>query len=437
VVVAYRLKNWLKGLFRKPWKALQRMPGRLTLNAARAAVRVVPGINIDRDILYPPTGVYPSTAEWVSSSGNRTGADFRPVDVCYTADHLLPKTVHQQVRRQFLMDEAYPCPATFVARIPGGRVLNEGLVITPDNQLLDDISVNFGEPLEAKLEYVRREWTWRPLTDVKGTVAVLSTTGATLYYHWLFQLLPRFELIKRSGVDLNSIDYFLVNSKKAPFQRESLEALGIDQRRIIESSTVAYLRASTLVVPSVPLWGGCYAPWMREFLRNTFLRGVDNEMGPATRRLYISRGSAGYRRVLNQADVVRLLDQFGFEEAKFEAMSVQQQAATIASCEVIVAPHGGGLSNLIFCRPATKVIEIYSPELVAGYFWKISALLGLDYYYLLGKGSPSSSDVDYPQSWNASADIEVDLDRLRETLELANVHPIKGDRAQSRNIQSR
>lgn len=435
MAVTYRLKNWIKGLFRKPWKTLLGMPDRLRLVTARVAVRIVPRINIDPDILYPPEGVCASTADWVAGKGRAEGADFRPVDPCYAANHLLPRTVHQQVRRQFLMDEVYPCSATFVARIPGGRVFYEGLVITPDNQLLDDVSINFGEPLEAKLEYVRRNWTWRPLTDVKGTVAVLSTTGAELYYHWLFQLLPRFELIKRSGVELSSIDYFLVNSNKSPFQRESLVALGIDQRKIIESSKVPYLRASTLVVPSVPLSGGCYAPWMREFLRRTFLPDVDDKAVPATRRLYISRGSAGYRRVLNQADVVHLLGQFGFEEAKFESMTVRQQAATIASCEVIVAPHGGGLSNLMFCRPATKVIEIYSPELVAGYFWKISALLGLDYYYLLGKGPPSSSDVDYPQSWNASADIEVDLDRLRETLELANVHPIKDDGPH--NVQSR
>jgi Glycosyltransferase 61 len=437
MAVAYRLKNWLKGLFRKPWKAILRLPDRLKLIAARAAVRLVPGINIDRDVLYPPTAICASTAEWVLSNGKTTSGDFRSVDVGYTANHPLPKTVQQTVRRQFLMDEAYSCPSTFVARIPGGRVLGDGLVITPDNEILDDISIDFGKPLEAKLANVGREWTWRPLTEIEGTVAVLSTTGAMLYFHWLFQLLPRFELIRRSGIDLNSIDYFLVNSNKSRFQRESLETLGIDSRRIIESSAVPYLRASTLVVPSVPLWGGCYASWMREFLRSTFLVDADVEIGTANRRLYISRGSAGYRRVLNETDVIRLLDEFGFEEAKFEEMSIRQQAATIASCEVIVAPHGGGLSNLIFCRPATKVIEIFSPQLVAGYFWKISALLGLDYYYLLGKGSPSSGDVDYPQSWDARADIEVDLDRLRETLALANVHPIKAERARSRNVGSR
>jgi capsular polysaccharide biosynthesis protein len=405
------------------------MPDRLLLIAARTAVRFVPRMNIDRDVLYPPTGVCASTVDWVLSSNNRSGSDFRPVDVSYDANYALPKTVHRQVRRQFSIDETYCCPSTFVARIPGGRVLGEGLVITPDDQLLDDISIDFGAPMELKLARVRRKWAWRPLTDIKGTVAVLSTGGAMLYYHWLFQLLPRFELLKRSGIDLNSIDYFLVNGNKAPFQQESLDALGIDRHKIIESSKVHYLRAGTLLVPSVPLAAGCYPPWMREFLRSTFLQDADSEIRGATRRLYISRGSAGYRRVLNETDVVRLLDRYGFKEAKFEAMSVRQQASAMASCEVIVAPHGGGLSNLVFCRPGTKVIEIFSPELVAGYFWKISAQLGLDYYYLLGKGSPSSSDADYAQSWNAHTDIEVDLERLKETLALADVHQIENARA--------
>ncbi len=95
----------------------------------------------------------------------------------------------------------------------------------------------------------------------------------------------------------------------------------------------------------------------------------------------------------------------------------------MAVSEAIVAPHGGGLSNLVFCRPGTKVIEIFSPELVAGYFWKLSNQLGLDYYYVLGKGSSETKDPGYAQSWNARTDIEVDLESLRDTLSLANIHP--------------
>ena len=93
----------------------------------------------------------------------------------------------------------------------------------------------------------------------------------------------------------------------------------------------------------------------------------------------------------------------------------------MASCEVVVAPHGGGLSNLVFCSPGTKVIEIFSPELVAGFFWKLSNQLGLEYYYLLGKGDPATRNSDYEQSWEALTDIEIELDMLKRTLELANI----------------
>ena len=79
------------------------------------------------------------------------------------------------------------------------------------------------------------------------------------------------------------------------------------------------------------------------------------------------------------------------------------------------------MSNLVFCMPGTKVVEIYSPELVATYFWRLSNRLDLDYYYMLGNGSPTTLDTDYPQSWDSRTDIEVDLDLLQQTLTLAEI----------------
>jgi capsular polysaccharide biosynthesis protein len=424
LLITYRLKASLKALLRMPWRRLRRLPSRVALAFARTAVRVLPQIDIESYILYPPSRYCASTNAWVERYGRPIGAEFRPVDVCYTAIHSLPKTISSNIRQQLMSDRTYPCPDTFVGVIPHGRVLGQGLVITPDDQLIDDLSVDFGEPFEAKLARVREQWTWRALTKVEGRVAVLSTAGAMLYYHWLFQLLPRYELIKRSGIDLNSIDYFLVNSIEAPFQKESIKSLGIDNRKIIESTAIHYLRATSLIVPSVPLSAGCFPLWMRTFLRSTFLDRSDDNTRSRKRRVYISRRNARYRRVLNEGEVIRLLKQFGFEQVEFEALSIQQQAQTMASSDVIVAPHGGGLSNLVFCRPGTKVIEIFSPELVAGYFWKLSVQLGLDYYYLLGKGTRLTAEPNYEQSWDARTDIDVDLTSLGETLELATVSAV-------------
>ena len=234
----------------------------------------------------------------------------------------------------------------------------------------------------------------------------------------MFQLLPRFELIRLAGFNIDEIDYFLVNGLQSKFQIETLQILGLGPERLIQSSNVPYLQARRLIAPSVPLAHGCYRPWMVQFLRRSFLG--DTDIAPH-RRVYISRCAAGYRSVLNEPSVTKLLCSRGFEILSLETLSVRQQAALMAECSVIVAPHGGGLSNLVFCSPGTKVIEIFSPELVAGYFWQICNQLDLSYYYIIGDGGPNTLNSDYPQTWDARADIKVDLTILEKTLKMAHV----------------
>jgi capsular polysaccharide biosynthesis protein len=422
----YQLKNSIKDRLRPSWWMLKRRVNGIGLLFARGFFRLFPMSSfVEKEGLYPPTRFCRSTSHWMAMYGEKIGASYIPVDPTCTVSNDLPRTPHPRLRQQLVMDRDYEWPATFVVSIPNGRVWGSGYIITPDDQLLDDLSCDFRAErwsLFPKTSSVVRYWRWSKLTKIDARVAVLSTDGADIFYHWFFQLLPRFELMRRAGIDLEHIDYFVVNDLSKSFQRESIRALGIGQNKIIESSKIPYLRARELVVPSVPIGGGCYRPWMCQFLRTTFL-GDDGggKSWTAPRRLYISRGLASYRRVLNEDDVINLLRQYGFEETKLEGLSLQQQAATMASCEAIVAPHGAGLSNIVYCEPGTKLIEIFSPELVNGIYWRLASQLGLDYYYIVGEGSSATQDEDYPQSWDARADILVDLSVLRRALELSEL----------------
>jgi hypothetical protein len=361
----------------------------------------------------------------MTMTGASLGASFIKVDSSRIVRNPLPKTPDGKVRQQLAMDRNYEWPETFVVTIPDGRVWGAGHIITPDNQLLDDVTVDFRAErwtLKPKTASVVRYWRFQGVADYKARVAVLATDAADIYFHWFFQLLPRFELIRRAGIDIDSIEYFAVNDLSKSFQRDSMEALGIERGRIIETSKVPYLRARELIVPSIPIGSGCYWPWMCHFLRATFLsKNAARKAGAVGRRVYISRGLASYRRVLNEADVIQLLRRHGFEEVRFEQLSMGEQAESMASCEAVVAPHGAGLSNIVFCSPGTKIIEIFSPELVTGYFWKLSNQMDLDYYYILGKGPPATLVENYRQSWNGRADILVDLSMLRGALELSKI----------------
>ena len=414
-MIAYRMKNGAKAVLRRPWAFLRNLPSRLELFGARIFTKLLPRVfSIEHNRLYPPEDI--SFAEhWVAT--DKTGlSEIRHVDPACTIQLTLPKTVHSCIRQQFLYSGDYSWPPTFVVTIPNGLVWGEGFIITPDGKLLTDISTDFAT--KNGRSQVQHGWRLSKLASYDCTVVVLSTNGAALYWHWMFQLLPRFELVKLAGFNIDEIDYFVVNGLRSKFQIETLQILGLGPERLIQSSNVPYLQARRLIAPSVPLAHGCYRPWMVQFLRRSFLGDVD--IAPH-RRVYISRGAAGYRRVLNEPSVTKFLCSRGFEILSLETLSVRQQAAVMAECSVIVAPHGGGLSNLVFCSPRTKVIEIFSPELVAGYFWQICNQLGLSYYYIIGDGSPDTLNSGYPQTWDARVDIKVDLAILEKTLEMANV----------------
>jgi len=99
-----------------------------------------------------------------------------------------------------------------------------------------------------------------------------------------------------------------------------------------------------------------------------------------------------------------------------ESLTVAQQAMTFQSARVVIAPHGAGLTNLVFCRPKTIVIEIFSPAYINCCYWVISNWIGARYYFILGSGKRSSEDL-----FALGEDIIVDVDALEAILRLAGL----------------
>ena len=411
----YRLKNYLKQALRRPYKLARRSPAALRLQAARV-VHAVAGDRdgLSRERLYPPHAHSKSTPDWVRSQGADYGAEVILLDEPASVAHPMPKTPHPSIRRQFLMDAFYNRPGTFVATIPGARVWGEGMVIAPDDRTLKDVSVDFG------LDTMRKQWRLEKLAKLDARVAVLSTAGGSIFYHWMFQLLPRIELIRRAGLNLENIDYFLINDFAGRYKGDTLQAIGVGRDKLLLSSELRHVQARELIVPSIVLRGGCYPDWMRSFLRRTFLGDAD-AVHSAGRRLYLSRGEAKYRRVLNEGAVCDVLGRYGFEIVRLETLPFAAQAKLLSEAALIVAPHGAGLGNVVFCDAGTKVIEIFAPELVTGFYWRLCTESQLDYYYILGEGKPETLNTDYNQSWDAVQDILVSLPVLRAVLNQAEV----------------
>ncbi len=330
-----------------------------------------------------------------------------------------PKTIDENVHRSFNW-RRYIYPSTFIANLPSGRAWGDAYtaaVITADNQLLSEVARGSAELIltSRKLPHP---------THVEGNLAFLSVRGGNTYYHWMADLLPKLELLHLGGMDRSKIDYFAVNGYDLAYQRQSLELLGIDGRKIIPSSQYPHLTAKNLIVPSLPGNQGIMTQWGAEFLRRHFLP-VAAVHGNWPEKIYISRENASYRRVVNEKEVVDFLLTWGFVCVRMEMITFAEQVAMFAGAKVIVAPHGAGLTNTVFCQPGTKVIEMFARQSVSINYWLIGQLVGIDYYYLLGDSLAEyylqRGEEKPPCNHPLYEDIYVNLEDLGDMLRLAEV----------------
>jgi capsular polysaccharide biosynthesis protein len=82
------------------------------------------------------------------------------------------------------------------------------------------------------------------------------------------------------------------------------------------------------------------------------------------------------RSISNISAFVEMLTPLGFRPYFLEDMQFEEQVEIFARAEFIVAPHGAGLSNLIFSPPECRVIELSPDCEMRPFFWEISCKLG-------------------------------------------------------------
>ncbi|MEM7744384.1 MAG: glycosyltransferase family 61 protein [Pseudomonadota bacterium] len=101
-------------------------------------------------------------------------------------------------------------------------------------------------------------------------------------------------------------------------------------------------------------------------------------------RLYVTRGSAKLRQPDNGKELRERLEARGFQGFTASDDNHPEQISRFASASVIVSIHGAGLTNLLFCQPGTRVIEIFPANFLKSPYWWLARRLGLAYTPVIG-----------------------------------------------------
>lgn len=126
------------------------------------------------------------------------------------------------------------------------------------------------------------------------------------------------------------------------------------------------------------------------------------------KRVYISRKHAtNGRRIVNEAELIQLLEQYNFETVIMEHKSLKDQIELMANAGWLIGANGAGIVHCLFMPEASFIIELFSPNYIHPCMDSAIQLCNHQYFMM-----PSYNDRDYKYG----EDIYAYLDLIRLTL---------------------
>jgi hypothetical protein len=242
----------------------------------------------------------------------------------------------------------------------------------------------------------------------------------TNYWHFMTEVLPRIFLIRK----LFPKKFNFVCPVNTPNQFVELISTLLDSSPLFIDNSEAYLFEKLLIVRD---FRNSNLPDINSNLPNMFtpfkndLFEIRQELfafaaskkeiveKEFNSRLFISRTGIKGRIIRNEElTAARLSEEYSFVKIAPEKLSILEQIAIFNSAQVIVGAGGAALTNLIFCKPGTRVIvQPGTPHELLRRFWRELALLfSLEYHELLP-----------PSPQNADKNIDFNLDGLIQHLD--------------------
>jgi hypothetical protein len=228
----------------------------------------------------------------------------------------------------------------------------------------------------------------------------LGGNGAFNYYHWLIEIVPKFEYLNDLPSNLKRYPLLI------PDYARDISSFAEILKIVSKGWQVIYLKPNDLYVVNklvyidtpnnLPfnLFGNnrfkvndfLFRTDSLEYLRRTFLREISSEVESCSSypdKIFLARKKSDNKRQYNQDEIKAQLEGFGFKSVCLETLSFKQQVEIMNHAEWVVGPTGAAWTNIVFAREGTKCLcwmaEQYG-EFSA--FSNIAANVGVDIKYL-------------------------------------------------------
>jgi hypothetical protein len=266
----------------------------------------------------------------------------------------------------------------------------------------------------SKFDYV-------PDVEYKEPVNYCYQRFHTSYFHWFMDVLPQVWLLKKHSPYARGRKWFCGPITSA-YKKESLRALGLSDDDLIQvdEGIVQFdnmaMAGFTFEEPlrTRPSFhnGIHHIGWSPAYL--TEVRGAMQQHLGITRvkrekRYFVSRSDATHRNIINEAEVIAFLAQYGFEVIVPGELSFEDQVRTFSNADIIIGAHGAGLTNIFWSPGGASIIELM-PERLADVGYRFMSNMLKQKHYVV-----SCKQFEH-HFGDAYSDIEVDIDLLSKVV---------------------
>lgn len=174
------------------------------------------------------------------------------------------------------------------------------------------------------------------------------------YFHWLVEVLP---VVARASMAADHLGLSLTviyGQTLNPFQRSSLDLLGV---RYAETNEEFIHAHNTFLLSQPSLLNVSQADVLQlDYIRDLGLAGA-KYLSTAPEKILISR-SRSRRFSGDVQEIERGLEMQGWVSIRAEELSFVEQIQMFAGAKKIVGAHGAGLANMLWMNSGSRVIEL-------------------------------------------------------------------------------
>lgn len=265
------------------------------------------------------------------------------------------------------------------------------MVFDRQGSLLLENSLQWGHPPENYWPY--RRFFFPKRIFLPGRSLLLASTGGETFYHFMCDVLPKLHVLETQEQKVKDFDHIILNTLKKPFVRDLVGMFHLKEDRLRALDQGHGYRTEKLIAPSPASVLGSPHRRVATFFQRHLL-GPGRPSGKKL-RIWISRRKAKERALFQEEKLHGFLRRHGFSICELENLSVADQLALFSDASLIVAPHGAGLTNLLFTRPNTLVLEMFPFGPINQCYRVLASTMESRYYCLQEDRSRGDRDPRY------------------------------------------